>query len=90
MESLDTKALEDTLNTVTGKETAEKAAEQPAPQMSQEEEIGFHKGAVNTLVSERNELIKMVANVEAILQAHLKRLKELGVDIGAGAEEQKE
>ena len=51
------------------------------PQMTKEEEIGFHKGALNTLVAERNELIKMVANVEAIMQAHLKRLEELGVKI---------
>jgi len=45
------------------------------------EEIGFHKGALNTLAAERNELVKMVQNVEAIMQAHLKRLEELGVDI---------
>lgn len=45
------------------------------------EEIGFHKGSLNTLAAERGELIKMVQNVEAILQAHLKRLEELGVKI---------
>lgn len=49
--------------------------------ISKEEEIGFHKGALNTLVAERNELIKMIANIEAIMQAHLKRLEELGVKI---------
>jgi len=49
------------------------------PQMSPEEEIGFHKGALNTLMAERNELVKMVGNVEAIMQAHVKRLEELGV-----------
>ena len=55
-------------------------AEQPqTPQMSQEEEIGFHKGALNTLAAERNELVKMIGNVEAIMQAHIKRLEELGV-----------
>jgi len=53
--------------------------EQPA--MTKEEEAGFHKGALNTLVAERNELVKMVQNVEAIMQAHIKRLEELGVDI---------
>jgi len=58
---------------------ANKEAE--APQMTKEEEIGFHKGALNTLVAERNELVKMIGNVEAIVQAHVKRLKELGVDI---------
>lgn len=51
------------------------------PQISKEEEIGFHKGALNTLVAERNELFKMVQNIEAIMQAHLKRLEELGVKI---------
>ena len=55
--------------------------EAKVPQMSKEEEIGFHKGALNTLVAERNELAKMIGNVEAIAQAHVKRLKELGVDI---------
>ena len=53
----------------------------PAPQISGEEEIGFHKGALNTLANERNELFKMMQNVEAIMQAHLKRLEELGVKI---------
>jgi hypothetical protein len=33
------------------------------------------------LVSERTELVKMIGNVEAIMQAHLKRLKELGVEL---------
>jgi hypothetical protein len=48
--------------------------------MSVEEEIGFHKGSINTLVAERNELVKMVSNVEVILKAHVDRLKELGVE----------
>lgn len=50
-------------------------------EMSREEEIGFHKGAVNTLMAERNELLKMVRNVEGIASAHVKRLQELGVDV---------
>ena len=49
--------------------------------VSKEEEIGIHKGAITTLVSERNELIKMIGNVEAIMQAHVQRLEELGVKI---------
>ena len=52
-----------------------------APKLSREEEIGFHKGALNTLLAERNEVFKMIANVEAIMQAHIKRLQELGVKI---------
>ena len=51
--------------------------------MSEEEEIGYHKGALQTLVNERNELIKIIQITEALVQAHLKRLKELGVEIKA-------
>ena len=54
------------------------------PKISKEEEVGFHKGCLNTLVGERNELIKMIQNVETIMQAHIKRMQELGVKIEAG------
>ncbi len=64
------------------KENLEKALNKnPEPKISKEEEIGFHKGALNTLVNERNELFKMIQNVEAIMQMHMKRLEELGVEI---------
>lgn len=66
------------------KDNLEKAlsSNQPEqPQMSPEMEIGFHQGALNTLVNERNELIKMVQVTEQIMQAHLKRLEELGVKV---------
>jgi hypothetical protein len=65
------------------KESLEKAINK-SPQetgMSKEEEIGFHKGAITTLINERNELIKMIGNVDAIMQAHIKRLEELGVKV---------
>jgi len=44
-------------------------------------EIGFHQGSLNTLINERNEFFKMIKNVEAVMQAHIKRLEELGVKI---------
>lgn len=50
---------------------------------SKDEEIGFHKGALNTLVNERNELIKLAQFVEQLMQGHLKRLEELGVKLDA-------
>ncbi len=56
-------------------------AQEKQPQISKEEQIGFHKGAVNTLVAERNELIRLVQVTESLLQAHLKSLQELGVKI---------
>jgi len=73
---MDANDLENALNNVAGD-----AVPESAPQMSAEEEMGFHKGALNTLAAERGELVKMVGNVEAIMQAHVSRLKELGVDI---------
>ncbi len=60
-----------------------KKAEIEEPTISKEEEIGFHKGCLNTLLGERNELVKMIQNVETIMQAHIKRLQELGVKIEA-------
>jgi hypothetical protein len=69
------KKLEDSLRNLVREE-------KPKPiEMSREEEIGFHNGALNTLVAERNELVKMIGNVEAIMQMHLKRLEELGIKI---------
>ncbi len=53
--------------------------------MVNEETIGFHKGSLATLTKEREELIKMVHVVEQIMQAHLKALKDLGVDLEAEA-----
>ena len=60
--------------------------DEPA-KMSREQEIAFHQGALNTLINERNELFKMIQNVEGIMQAHIKRLEELGVKIQARKQE---
>lgn len=68
---VDDKKLEDSLRGLVRDEKPK------AVEMSRDEEIGFHKGTLNTLVSERTELVKIIGNVEAIMQAHLKRLKEL-------------
>jgi hypothetical protein len=78
---IDPKGLEDALNSAKNESTP---VETSKSQMSEEEERGFHKGSLNTLSSERNELLKMVGNVEAIMQAHISRLKELGVKINDG------
>ncbi|MAH03285.1 hypothetical protein CMI39_00685 [Candidatus Pacearchaeota archaeon] len=69
MELKDTDNLEKALN------------ENKELQVSKEEEIGIHKGALSTLNNERAELFKMMQNVEVIMQAHIKRLEELGVKI---------
>lgn len=65
------------------KDDLEKALDRPRDitQMNKETEIGFHEGAINTLISERDELFKMIQNVEKIMNLHISRLKELGVEI---------
>jgi len=73
--------LEKALSGLVENQEESSAKEAEMPKMLKQEEIGFHKGALNTLVAERNEIVKMVTNVEAIMQAHLKRLEELGVKI---------
>lgn len=40
--------------------------------------------ALNTLINERNELIRMAQMTEQIMQAHMKRLEELGVKVQTG------
>lgn len=67
------KALEDT-----GKKAEKKDS---APRLPKEMEIGFHQGSLNTLINERNELIKTIQKIESVMQAHIKRLEELGVKI---------
>lgn len=50
-----------------------------------EEQIGFHKGALTTLAKERQELGRLLAIVEQLMQMHVKALKDLGVDLEAEA-----
>jgi hypothetical protein len=50
-------------------------------QMSQEERIGYHKGALSTLVAERSELLRIVSITEQLMQAHIKELQSLGVKV---------
>ncbi|MEJ2267831.1 MAG: hypothetical protein P8X70_02025 [Nanoarchaeota archaeon] len=66
------------------KDNLEKAldsGDKKVPQMSKEMEIGFHQGALNTLINERNELFKIIVQVEIVMKSHVKRLEELGVKI---------
>ena len=65
-------------------------ASEPKTEMPKEMEIGFHQGALNTLVAERSELLKVVQNVEKIMGLHVKRLEELGVNVQKKTEEKTE
>jgi len=53
--------------------------------MSNEERIGFHKGALSTLAKEREELSRILKIVEQLMHMHVSNLKELGVDLQSQA-----
>jgi hypothetical protein len=55
--------------------------------MAHDEEIGFHKGAVTTLLKERQEFVRMIGIIDALLKAHSEALQKLGVGIGTKTEE---
>lgn len=76
MANINKDKLEDALNN----------KEDKKPEVSKEMEIGFHQGALNTLINERNEMIRMIQQIEQVMQAHMKRLEELGVKIKTSAE----
>jgi hypothetical protein len=61
-------------------------AERKAPEMPKEMEIGFHQGSLNTLINERNQMIRIIQQIESVMQAHIKRLEELGVKVKTQSE----
>ena len=44
------------------------------------ENIGFHKGSIQTLMGEKAELLKMISTVDQLIQAHNNALKEFNID----------
>ena len=57
--------------------------------ISKEEQVGFHKGALTTLAKEREEMLKILSIVEQLMQMHIKNLQELGVDLQKEAQQSK-
>jgi len=49
--------------------------------MNKEELIGYHKGAIATLIKEKEGLTGLINLVNKLLSAHIEELKKLGVDI---------
>jgi hypothetical protein len=58
-------------------------------EQGKDEKIGFHKGSLSVLAKERQELQRMIAIVEQLMQMHLAELKDLGVDLSKEAEKMK-
>jgi argininosuccinate synthase len=81
-DSLENENLERVLHSSSNQTGSQKPLnEDKKPEVSKDMEIGFHQGTLNTLVNERNELVKMIQQIEQIMRAHMKRLEELGVKI---------
>lgn len=55
-----------------------------------EEQIGIHKGALTVLAMEQQEFLKILQIVQQQIEAHVKALKELGVDLQAEAAKQQQ
>ncbi len=66
------------------------SAENPEQEVSKEERIGFHKGAISVLAKERAEMLRIVSVVEQLMQMHIKALADLGVDISEANEQKPE
>ncbi|MEK6886301.1 MAG: hypothetical protein AABW88_00565 [Nanoarchaeota archaeon] len=84
MAKIENKKLEDALaKTSASKRSFSEDAlnKKESAKVSVEEEIGYHKGCLSTLINERNEIIKIIQITESLMQAHVKRLEELGVKI---------
>ena len=58
-------------------------------QAGRDEQVGFHKGALTTLAKEREEMMKILSIVEQLMQMHIKRLQELGIDLQKEAQKNK-
>lgn len=52
-----------------------------AEQISREEQVGFHKGALTTLAKEREEMLKILSIVEQLMKMHIKSLNDLGINL---------
>ncbi len=50
-------------------------------EVSQDEQIGYHKGCLSTLTKERQELSRIVSIVDQLMQVHVQELKRLGVKV---------
>jgi len=57
---------------------------------NKDEKIGFHKGALDTLLKERSELYRLLVIVDQLIKIHTSELKKLGVDINSLIKEKKE
>lgn len=61
------------------KTTNSDSENQQGTEMSPDQRIAYHQGALTTLIGERNELYKVIQTAEQLMKAHIEELKKLGV-----------
>ncbi len=49
--------------------------------VSKEEQIGYHKGSIETLINERKELYRLITIVDQLIKLHFDALQKLGVKL---------
>jgi shikimate 5-dehydrogenase len=49
--------------------------------MADEEKLGYHKGAIESLLNERSELARLLQIVNSLIEKHSKALESMGVDV---------
>ena len=47
--------------------------------VSKDEQVGYHKGSINILIAERNEMLRIASLTESLIKAHIEELGKLGV-----------
>ena len=52
-----------------------------APKMGKEEQIGYHKGALECLIKERQELFRLISIVDQLIKLHFGSLQKMGVKL---------
>jgi len=50
-------------------------------QPSKDEQIGYHKGALESLMKERQELYRLITIVDQLIKLHFSALQKLGVKL---------
>ena len=49
--------------------------------MEKSEKIGYHKGALETLLKERAELYRLLVIVDQLIKLHTSELQKLGINV---------
>ena len=63
-----------------------KEGENMVVKIKKDEQIGFHKGSIDTLLKERQELVRIITILDQLLKAHATALNQLGVKMGSKEE----